>query len=320
MSGACNFKLTSSQLQESRRLAQHSASRERAEVPRAAGPHSPLKTTGLPSARGFNIVSGHICRIDTPSARSQIDNDRSVPVTCITSRRLFLLPAGQEDAPPGSLGLGAIMLNHFIHRLLAAFAALATLMTGLVLATAAPAQAVTTATNYGFRTSAYGSRVVAGAPGLKVERTAYSYLSCTRTAGRHDSNFVAQANLPAEAPKVHLSGVSSTSGTFSTRSGQVGSTSRDRIAKVVLGDAAGQHITIDGLVVRSRAWADDSGKLHASNVISSLDISSKTNTPLDDALNAADAGIQDLTDAIAEKGGSYTIPGLGTLFLGDSKE
>jgi hypothetical protein len=187
-------------------------------------------------------------------------------------------------------------------------------MTGLVVATTALAQAGTTATNYGFSTSAFGSRVVSGAPGVEAERTAYSYLACTRMAGKHDTNYIAQVDIPAATPRVHLSGVTSKSDTFPT-----GSSSRNRIAEVVLGESAGQHITIEGLVVRSRAWADKSGELHASNRISSVDIGSSTGTSLDEVLNEADAGIQDLTNAIAENGGSYAIPGLGTLFLGHSE-
>jgi hypothetical protein len=204
------------------------------------------------------------------------------------------------------------------HRLITILAGVISLLAGLILVSASPAQARTTPTDYGFGTSAFGSRVVAGAPGLEAERTAFSYLGCTRMAGKTDSNYVASADVPAVAPRVHLSGIASRSTTFATRSGQVGTMSHDRIAEVVLGEANGQHITIDGLTVRSRAWADKADRLHAANAISSVDIGSNTGTPLDDVLNAADAGIEDLTAAIRENGGSYTIPGLGTLSLGHS--
>jgi len=212
------------------------------------------------------------------------------------------------------------MVPSTAHRLLALLASLFTVMAGLILVSASPALAQTTPTDYGFRTSAFGSRVVAGALGLEAERTAFSYLACTRMAGKRNSNYVAAADVPSDAPRVHLSGVRSRSNTFATRSGHVGTMSRNKIAEVVLGEKTGQHITIDGLTVKTRAWADRSDRLHAANSIHSVDIGSNTGTPLDDVLNAADAGIEDLTAAIAENGGSYTIPGLGTLSLGHSTE
>jgi hypothetical protein len=202
------------------------------------------------------------------------------------------------------------------HRWVASLAAAVLAVTGLALVTAQPASAGVSETNYGFQTLGYGTRGVSDSVGLRSARTAYSYILCTRLAGKEDQESIAEANLPATDPQVHVEGVRSTSSTFKTSSGDKGTRSVNNIAKVVLGPADSPHIVITSLRTESKVWADRSGTFHTENTVTSGDIGGQTGTPLDEVLGQVGAGVRDIIAEIQANGGSYEIPGLGTLHLG----
>lgn len=202
-------------------------------------------------------------------------------------------------------------------RAVAAFASAALGLTGAVALTAAPAQARITETDYGFQTLAFGTRIQGNDLNVQSGRTAFSYLMCTRLTGLTHDEQVASADLPPSDPMVHVEGVSSTSRTYRTTTGNVGTYSVDKIAKVVLGQP-GAQIVIKGLRTSTKAWADKAGRLHSSASVSSVDISGSTGTPLDDVLGQAGAGIGDLLSQINQNGGTYVVPGLGTLSVGST--
>ena len=201
--------------------------------------------------------------------------------------------------------------------LVRAAAALSTLAVGLagtVALTSAPAEARVTLTDYGFQTHAWGTRVQGAAAGVQSGQTAFSYLACTRLTGLHRTADIAGADLPSkDNPAVVVGAVDSSSRTFRTQAGDVGTSSTTRIAKVTLGQAPNQ-IVIEGLRTTAKAWADKHGELHATSTYSSTDISGHTGTQLDDVLNQAGAGVGDLIAQIPADG--QTIPGLGTLYVG----
>ncbi|MGZ4494937.1 MAG: choice-of-anchor P family protein [Nocardioides sp.] len=199
----------------------------------------------------------------------------------------------------------------------AALASAALGLTGTVALTSTPAQASTTVTDYGFQTLGYGTQVRGNAVNVQSGRTAFTYVMCTRLTGVRHTDSVTTVNVPSDTPAVHAEGVSSVSRTYRTSTGNVGTTSVDKIAKLVLGQP-GHQIVIKGLVTTTNAWADKAGKLHASNRVSSVSLTSNTGTPLDAALPTAGATVNDLIAQINQNGGSYPVTGLGTLYAGAS--
>ena len=184
-------------------------------------------------------------------------------------------------------------------------------------------------TDYGYESTAYGTRVTSEVAGLDSTRSAFSYLSCTRLAGRKDAETLASVELPSDDPYIRVEGIESDTRTFTDRAEGIagGVTSSNRIAKVRLGNSTTPRLIINGLRTRSTAWATLDDKLRTSNEISSLDIAIEgiteepgTGTPLDDLLEAVDGGIDQVVQALVDNGGAIEIPGLGLVSFGFDRQ
>lgn len=198
-------------------------------------------------------------------------------------------------------------------------------LAGAVVLTAAPAQAALTETNYGFQATSYGTRVVSDLIGLSSDRTAWSYISCTRIAGLKHSNSIASVNLPASDPVIQVGAVTSKTRTWKNKAAGIrGATSgTNTIASVSLGsESLPARLSIKGLETTSTAWADKDGKLHAKNDITAakielFNVSDPNNgNPLSDLFDALNGGISAVLQALQENLGTIEIPGLGELSVG----
>lgn len=205
----------------------------------------------------------------------------------------------------------------------AVLAALA--LTASLTATLAPAGAAdspsarggTVVTDYGFSGRAYGSLAKASPLAVGSAPSAPSYLACTRRAGKYRDNYVAAAGDDSRSV-LRVSRADNTTKSFRTRS-RVGTKSVSKVAKAVLGDPDGIHLTIEGIRTIGTAYAHrGNGRLAATADATANRIQSNTGTPLDLVLNDADAGLDTLLDAITDAGGQLVIPGLGELRSGEN--
>jgi len=220
---------------------------------------------------------------------------------------------------------------------LTAAAVTATTSIGLALSGAAvlaPAQAsqakdpVLTETDYGFQATAYGTRVQSDVAALDSTRLPFSYLSCTRLAGRKDARSLASVQLPANDPYVDVETVDSKTRSYRDKGNGIDAaiTGITQIGKVKLGNSSTPRLTINDLKTQSTAWATNAGDLKTSNQISSGGISIDgvsgpgTGTPLDDLIDAANGGINDVIAALAANGNKIEIPGLGMVSLGFDRQ
>lgn len=211
--------------------------------------------------------------------------------------------------------------HSLLARTAAAVTTLGVALTGAVVLTATPAQARLSETDYGFQTTAYGTRVLAEQVELRSARTAFSYISCTRLAGIDRNTTVDDvANVNAN-DMIKVGAVVSKNETY-REDGRVGVKGTNTIARVELGPEDGPQLLIRGLETTANAWARK-GKLHTSTSIDSLPIevtldgqTPGTGTPLDDLLTGASDGIQGVLEALQENAGEIEVPGLGTLHIG----
>ena len=196
-----------------------------------------------------------------------------------------------------------------------------------------PAQAALTETNYGFQSTAYGTRLQAPLAQIGLPRTAFSFVSCTRLAGRTDSTSLEEQLLGSDvtnAIPVTVNTIATKSRSFRDLKNNIAAASQGTttIGKVALGGIdGGPELTLDGLRTVSTAWADKSGKMHAKNDISALDIDldlgdvvPETGTPLDQLVDVVTGTTDDVLDQVVEviknsPLGKITIPGLGELSL-----
>jgi hypothetical protein len=198
-----------------------------------------------------------------------------------------------------------------------ATATLGTAFAGAVVVTSGPAQAALQETNYGFYTYAFGTSARAETVGLGSAPTAFSFLGCTRLAGKQDDEAVAKADVPTNTPALGIGAVTSHSETFKHANGDVGSTSTNKVASVLLGASNGPHLVIKGLETSATAWADKNGKFHTDGSFVLADILAATGTPLDDVLNNALSPLQALIKQIlAAPGDHLDLPGIGRISLG----
>lgn len=184
-------------------------------------------------------------------------------------------------------------------------------------------------TDYGYQSTAYGTRVASQVVGMESGSTAFSYLSCTRLAGRKDSRTLASVSLPAGADQsyVQVDSIDSATRTFRSKADDVAGavTSSNRIGKVKLGNSTTPRLVIKGLETTSTAWATLGGKLKTSNVITSGNISLEgvtpdgSGSPLDDLLGAVDDGIGQVLEVLAQNGPTE-IPGLGVISIGFDRQ
>ncbi len=195
---------------------------------------------------------------------------------------------------------------------------------------AAPRQEpVLAETDYGYESTAYGTRVESDVAELDSGASAFSYLSCTRIAGRKDNRSLAELNLPAQDPYVKVESVESATRTFRAKAEDVdgGVVSTNKIAKVRLGNSSTPRLILNGLTTRSRAWATLDGQLKTSNEITSGPIAIEglteepgTGTPLDQLIDAANGGIAEVLAALIANGNEIEIPGLGVVRVGFDRQ
>jgi hypothetical protein len=186
----------------------------------------------------------------------------------------------------------------------------------------------TVATRYGFQTHAYGTVVTAGDAGLRSGKTAFSWVSCTKLAGKRATASLAAGATPTSNPAVRIGAVTSTSETYRVAStGEVGTRSVNTVGSVDLlgtalpGSTAVPRLQLQGLRTTARAWAVRD-RLHASTDLGTVDVTVSgvetpaTGTPLDDLLHGATTGIDGVVSALRANGGAVTVPGLGVVSLG----
>jgi hypothetical protein len=194
-----------------------------------------------------------------------------------------------------------------------------------------PAEAALSETSYGFQATAYGTRVQAPVAQVGLPRTAFSYIYCTRLAGRTQSNSLEkELGLPLNEaqPLVKINAVATKTRSFKDRAHNIAGASQGTttIGSLVLGGVeGGPELSFDGLKTTSTAWADNDGKLHAKNLVSALDLDltlptpPETGTPLDDLLGAINDTTGDVLDQVIsvlrDNLGGIEIPGLGTISL-----
>lgn len=207
--------------------------------------------------------------------------------------------------------------TRLLRRTATALASLAVALAGTVVLTAPPAEAKVSVTDYGFRTTAFGTRVRGEGVGVYSGRTAYAYIACTRLAGLNKSNTRsahetgAEVRLPAQSPIVYVGAAVSESSTF-RKDGGVGSRSTNAISTVNLGP-----IAIKGLRTEAQAWADGRGRLHASSTASgAVTLTAETGTPLDGVLGEIAKPLSTLLENIPADG--LEIPGLGRITVNAS--
>lgn len=202
----------------------------------------------------------------------------------------------------------------------ATLAALATATLGSITVIAPGAQAADSraVTDYGFKGRAFGSVAKAEPLAVGSGPSAPARLGCTREAGIRRANHVAETGGQVGSA-LHVTGVDNTASSYRSKR-NVGSRSTSTIARAVLGDPNGSHLTITGLRTVTHAFAKrEDGTMHARSSATSAGISGETGTPLDDVLDPAGATLQDLLEALAEEsGGTLEVPGLGKLKLGST--
>ena len=200
---------------------------------------------------------------------------------------------------------------------------------GVVLSS--PAQAALTETDFGFQATAYGTRALGPSADLSLPRTAFSYIYCTRLAGKTTQNSLEdEIGLPLNEaqPLVKVNAVKSVSRSYKDlRNGIAGAAQGTSTigALVVGGIEGGPELSFDGLKTTSTAWATTDGKLHARNDVKALDLDltlptpPETGTPLDDLFDAINDttgdAIDQLIDVLSENLGGIEIPGLGKISL-----
>lgn len=213
----------------------------------------------------------------------------------------------------------------------AAFVASAAVtLTSAMFVSAAPANAALTEVDYGLGTSAWGTTIESDLLGVASDRTAYSWIECTRLVGLSRTNQAAGVALPQDNPLISVSAVESVNRTFKdpAKNMVAAAQGHSRIARVSLGNADTPTLTIKGLESTSTAWADKQGKLHAKNTSSVGSISllnlpeqipAELAGPLNDLLGALDEGLASVLAAISENAGNIVIPGLGEIGIGFDK-
>ena len=221
-----------------------------------------------------------------------------------------------------------------IRKRLTAAAVTATTSLGIALtgaAVPAPAGAVQrpapVATDYGFQATAYGTRVTSEA-GLESGRSALSDLSCTRLAGRTDTETLAGLATPAEDPYISADAVDSSTRTYRNRTDGIDGavTGTNQIARVQLGNSTTPRLVIKGLRTRSTAWATLSGRFRTANEIYSQRVrllgvgEDVPPGPLADLIGAAEGGIDEVVAVIQENGNKIEIPGLGVVSFGFDRQ
>lgn len=217
-------------------------------------------------------------------------------------------------------------------------AGVATTALSLAALAAAPASAALHETDYGIRGSSYATRVKGGMVPVESERTAYSYLPCTRLTGLHRGNAGAVIGVPADSPMVTVDGAKTTNTSFRNKKKKIvaGSRSTSTIAAIKLGDGnQTPALSIKGLKATSEAWVTKNGKFHTDNDVTSVKlglqipdsvpIPPELAGPLNMLIDSLNGGISQVITTILSQSGlgqgeGIVIPGLGRLSVGFEKE
>lgn len=212
--------------------------------------------------------------------------------------------------------LGRIIMFRTTAALSRTVTALVTLSTGLagaVLVTATPAQAAVSRTNFGLEGTAYGTLVEGGQLPATSGKSAFSWISCTREAGREASNHVASANL---GNAVEVGAVTSANRTWKNATGvHMGST--NSIASVTIGDPSAQEgaLEVKALETNAHAWHDDKG-YHAKTRTTGFLVATAGTTPIQtniEQLPVLQVPGQKFEVPLPKSGEYLTIPGVVTL-------
>jgi hypothetical protein len=195
-----------------------------------------------------------------------------------------------------------------------------------------PAQAALSETNFGFQATAYGARALSQDNDINFKRTPFSFISCSRLAGKTSQKTLEQAlGFPDTSnPLVNLSASRSTTRSYKDLKNKIAGASQGTtsIGSLAVGGLTGDMplLSFDALKTTSTAWATTDGKLHARNDVRAADIKldlagtlPSTGSPLDDLVKAIDKNtsnaltpvIKVLTDNLP----GIPIPGLGKISL-----
>ena len=218
-------------------------------------------------------------------------------------------------------------------RLRARAAAIATtlgLAVGGAVVLTTPAQGAVTETNFGFQATAYGARALGPTADLNLPRVPFSYIYCTRLAGKTTQNSVEDMiGLPLNdaQPLVKLSAAKSLSRSYKDLKHKIagGAEGVNSIGSLVVGGVnGGPELSIDGLRTTSNAWVSTDGKLHAKNTVKAGELTLKLpggtpiDQPLQDLLDAVNTQIiGKVIDVLGDNVGGIDIPGLGRIYLLD---
>lgn len=215
-------------------------------------------------------------------------------------------------------------------------AAAAATTVGLALTGAAvlspPASGAVTETSYGFQATAYAARALSQDNDLNLKRIPFSFISCTRLAGKSDRNTLEKAiGLPDTSnPLVNVSAATSSTRSYRNLKNKIAGASQgtSTIGSLEIGGLTSEMplLTLDALRTTSTAWATTDGKLHARNDVSAVDLDldlgalvPETGTPLDDLLDAINSTVSNaldpVIDVLADNLPGIEIPGLGKISL-----
>ncbi len=180
---------------------------------------------------------------------------------------------------------------------------------GLAPASAAPApigsaSARVDSSDIALKAGAYGTRLKGGQVPAGSGMTAFSVIACSTKTDIERHNEVAAVNLPGAGT---ISGVATRNWTVKTKSGAMHAYSRSSTAEVVLADSPLGSLSIRGVTSLSHAWYDAKG-FHTG-----------TSTSIGKIVFTPPVGDPQEID-IPAPGQPVTVPGLATLYLGETHE
>lgn len=178
-------------------------------------------------------------------------------------------------------------------------------------------------TNFGFKGTAVGVKLFVNNVQALTTKDAVAPLRCTRMAGRNVRQ-VSTLSTP-DNPLVKLS--SSTSETTSYRDGKRhGVLATNSLGDITLGDLPTglPQVTIKGLTTTADAFHDGQGYGHQETIdyeqlTIELPAETEVPEPLQDLLDAIEAGVDQVIDVLEEAVTPIEIPGLGSIALGRTK-
>jgi hypothetical protein len=117
------------------------------------------------------------------------------------------------------------------------------------------------ATDFALAASGFGTQVTGGSLPVESGRTGFAGLSCTRFAGRSNTNDTAGVGIPARNSLVRVGATASRAYT-SQGADTVSSHGVNDVAKLVIGNPSVAALEVRGIETRTRAWHDAEGFHH----------------------------------------------------------